>query len=109
MHLNTCENGTPLLGLSGTGIFFTGTDSLRSEHRWVKTYSIHIVIFTSKQQGKYQMFHFKESADVHDTACYTKCFYREIKALHPAGKMLQRVGYGWKMDDQQSPTADQQG
>lgn len=35
-------------------------------------------------------------------------FYLEIKALHPAEKMLQRVGYGWKMDDQQNPTADQQ-
>lgn len=49
-----------------------------------------------------------ESADVHDTACFTKCFYLEIKAPHPAEKMLQTVGYGWKTDDQPSPTADQQ-
>lgn len=54
------------------------------------------------------MFHFKEPADAHDTACYTFSFYLEIKALHPAENMLQRVGYGRKMDDQQGPIADQQ-
>lgn len=37
-------------------------------------------IFISNQQRKYQMFHFKESADARDTACYTFFFLPRDKS-----------------------------